>query len=84
MPDRDGWTSPSELAEYTFCPRALHYRQTRGPAPPSRSADAGTAYHGDRLSAERWRAEHPGLPWAVVLVGGLLVVVALLAAFGVR
>jgi CRISPR/Cas system-associated exonuclease Cas4 (RecB family) len=67
------WVSPSDLAEYAFCPRALHYRRTRL-SPPSRSADAGEAFHRRRLSAVRWREEHPGLPWLAVAAGVLLVV----------
>ncbi len=84
MPDRDGWTSPSELAEYAFCPRAWHYRTTRGPAPASASSNAGTAYHARELSAQRWRSEHPLLPWAVAVLGVVLLLGAWLSVGGFR
>jgi hypothetical protein len=70
------WTTPSDLAEYAFCPRAHYYRKTRE-APPTRSAEAGTAYHRRRLGSERWRAEHPGAAWIALLAGAALVAAAL-------
>jgi len=69
------WTTPSELAEYAFCPRAQHYRITQD-APASESAAAGTRYHQQRLGAERWRDEHRRLPWLAVVTGLLLLAIA--------
>jgi CRISPR/Cas system-associated exonuclease Cas4 (RecB family) len=68
------WTTPSELAEYAFCPRAYHYRQTEGPR-STFETDRGTAFHERELGRERWRDEHRLAPWIALLVG-----VALLAA----
>lgn len=62
------WTSPSELAEYVFCPRAFHYRRTRDD-PGSEAAARGTSYHRRRLGSERRREEHPGMAWLAVAVG---------------
>jgi len=75
------WTTPADLAEYAYCPRAHYYRRN-GTAPETPAAAAGTAYHRRRLGSERWRDEHPGLPWAVVALGALLLALAVL--LGVR
>ncbi|HTT16729.1 MAG TPA: hypothetical protein VMH49_05180 [Thermoplasmata archaeon] len=75
MASPEPWTSPSDLAEQTFCPRAYRFRRS-GPSPPTASADAGVRYHARRLGAERWRAEHPGLPWVAVVVGLSLLALA--------
>jgi len=72
----DDWVTPSDLAEYTFCPRAHFYRQ-QTEEPRSRSARAGETFHRRRLGAERWREEHPHLPWVAVVLGLGLTVVAL-------
>ena len=71
------WTTPSELAEYTFCPRAHFYRR-QGNSPPSPAASSGVAYHQRRLASERWRDEHRSAPWLAVLAGAVLCVLALL------
>lgn len=81
MRREERWSTPSDLAEYAFCPRAHHYR-LHGEAPTSRSAEAGETYHARRLSAERWRAEHRSAPWLAVLAG--LVAIALAAAWLIR
>ncbi len=70
------WTTPSELAEHEFCPRALHYHRTRE-APTSRSAVAGTTFHRRQLGAERWRSDHPGWGWVALAAGVTLVGVGL-------
>ncbi len=72
MADRAPWTSPSDLAEYAFCPRAHYYRQHRT-APETSSSAAGVRTHERRLSSERWRDEHAGAGWLALGVGlGLL------------
>jgi CRISPR/Cas system-associated exonuclease Cas4 (RecB family) len=79
MADDEPWTTPSELAEYVFCPRAAYYRSTQ-PAPPSRGAEAGTEFHVARLSAERRRDERSVLPWVAVLGGSALLALAIVLA----
>lgn len=74
MTDEGLWTTPSDLAEYTFCPRAHFYRR-HGEAPRSRAAASGDAYHRRHLSGERWRDEHRLAPWLAVAAGvGLLAI----------
>lgn len=75
MGDGRRWVTPSDLAEYAFCPRALHYRWTRDD-PGSEAAARGTAYHLRRLNAVRRRDEHGRLAWALVALGAILVLVA--------
>jgi hypothetical protein len=67
------WTTPSELAEYAYCPRAWHYRVTREEPEPSPLQLAGTRYHRRELAGERRRADRPGLVWLLALVGAALV-----------
>jgi len=73
MDSDDGWTSPSDLADYAYCPRSHWYRThppPGGPRPESRaSATAGVRYHDRVLSGERHRAERGGAYWGVLLVG---------------
>ena len=74
--EREGpWTTPSDLAEYTFCPRAHYYRRQQE-EPRTPAAAAGESYHRRRLSAERWRDEHPALLWLALAVGLVLLAVA--------
>jgi hypothetical protein len=73
--DDGPWTTPSELAEYAFCPRAYHLRLGH-PPPGSSAARRGVAYHQRKLSAERWRDEHRTAPWLAVLAGIALIVAA--------
>jgi hypothetical protein len=75
--DDPSWTTPSELAEYTFCPRAAFYRR-HADAPRSPRADAGEAFHRRQLAADRWREDHAGVLWAAVLAGVALLAVAVL------
>jgi hypothetical protein len=77
---RDGsWTSPSDLADYAYCPRSHWYRHHPPAAGPSATSGvrsrAGARYHARVLSAERRHAEHRGAYWVGILVG-----VALFAA----
>jgi CRISPR/Cas system-associated exonuclease Cas4 (RecB family) len=66
--DRRDWTSPSDLAEFAFCPRAHYYRQ-RLEAPETPATAAGERDHERRLGAERWRDEHGALAWLAVVAG---------------
>jgi hypothetical protein len=87
-PEGPRWVSPSELAEYTFCPRAWWYRthpeeypRTASLGNPAPQYARGVKVH--RTLAHRHRAERRGAPWAYLLValGSLL---ALLWILGVR
>jgi CRISPR/Cas system-associated exonuclease Cas4 (RecB family) len=77
MPGDDGWTSPSDLADYVYCPRSHWYRHHPPPGGPSRasqqSALAGVRYHRRALLAEQHRDERGGAYWTVLLVGLALV-----------
>jgi hypothetical protein len=72
------WTSPSALADYTYCPRSHWYRlhpPPGGPAPSSeRSALHGVRYHQRILTGERHRDERGGAYWGVLLLGLALAV----------
>lgn len=81
MADARPWVTPSDLAEYAFCPRALHYRRTRDD-PGSKAATRGVAYHRRRLSSERRREALGGVPWVAVALGAVLVVVAVVLVAG--
>jgi len=74
----DGWTSPSDIADYVYCPRSHWYRYHPPPGGPShasgRSALVGVRYHRRVLTAERHRAERGGAYWAVFLFGVLLAI----------
>jgi hypothetical protein len=78
MPGPDGWSSASELAEYSFCPRA-HFYHRQGEPPATRASAAGVRYHATALGSERWRDRHAGAAWAAVAVGLLLLALAALA-----
>jgi CRISPR/Cas system-associated exonuclease Cas4 (RecB family) len=72
------WTSPSDLADYAYCPRSHWYRhhppaQRLAPAVIER-ARAGVRYHDRALAAERRRAERGAMYWWGVLAGLGLVV----------
>jgi CRISPR/Cas system-associated exonuclease Cas4 (RecB family) len=81
-PAGTGTTSPSELADYAFCPRAHWYRHhppAGGPSPEAlRRAEAGTRYHARTLRATRLRAERGPTYWLLVVVGAAAVVGGLL------
>lgn len=81
MAGRGAWSSPSDLAEWAYCPRAHFYRHARpagtvGPAARARRR-RGTSYHARTLGAERRRAEH-ARAYALAVALGLA-----LAAVGV-
>lgn len=75
----DRWTSPSELADYAYCPRSHWYGRRPPPGGPSgRSTErsrAGLRYHRRVLTAERHRSERGTAYWAGVVVGAVLVLV---------
>jgi hypothetical protein len=72
--DSDGsWTTPSDLADYAYCPRSHFYRHHPPPEGPSRasqrSAVGGVRYHRRVLTAERHRDERGGTYLGVFLLG---------------
>lgn len=77
MESEGGWTSPSDLAEYAYCPRSHWYHHH----PPSKGSTshsserrrAGERYHRSVLTAERHRAERGARYWLGVLTGVALV-----------
>ncbi|MGD1098908.1 MAG: hypothetical protein ABR888_00980 [Thermoplasmata archaeon] len=75
------WTTPSDLADYVYCPRSHWYRHHPPPEGPSRSSErsalGGVRYHDRVLTAERHLAERGGSYWGVLLLG------VALAALGV-
>jgi hypothetical protein len=78
MEHEGAWTSPSELADYAYCPRSHwyhHHPPPGGPAPAATErARAGVRYHDHILTAERRRAERGVAYWFGVLAGLGLVV----------
>ena len=85
MAHEDGWTSPSDLADYAYCPRAHWYRThppERGPSPAARRRSRdGLRYHRRVLSAERRRAERGSVYWAGLLIGLALLAGGLLWSY---
>jgi hypothetical protein len=73
MSSDDGWTSPSDLADYAYCPRSHWYRHHPPPqgasAASQRSARGGVRYHDRVLTGERHRAERGGAYLAALLLG---------------
>jgi len=69
----DGWSSPSDLADYAYCPRSHWYRHhppRGGPNAASQaSARGGVRYHAQVLTAERHRSERGGAYRGVLLTG---------------
>lgn len=67
------WTSPSDLADYAYCPRSHWYRHhppDEGPSPyASARRQRGARYHARTLGAERARDEHGWAYWTGVLAG---------------
>ncbi len=69
------WSSPSDLAEYAYCPRARYFRQRCGEPPATDAARAGEAFHERVLKGTRRRADHGRLYWALALIGAALAAV---------
>jgi CRISPR/Cas system-associated exonuclease Cas4 (RecB family) len=71
--------TPSDLAEYAYCPRAHWYRHhppAGGPPRASvRRAEQGESFHAATLRGARRRARHAWAYGAAVAVGLLLLVV---------
>lgn len=70
-PPSGRWMTPSELGEYTYCPRAWWYsRQGSQPYP------RGAAFaHGLQIQTELQAAHlapRPGFPWGALAVLGLV------------
>lgn len=76
------WASASDLAEYTYCPRAYWYRKhpPRGEIPngANRRAEIGRRYHARELHAERSRESNALAYLALAAIG-----LSLLAIVGV-
>ncbi len=68
----EGYTTPSDLAEYAYCPRAREYRLTLGDPPPSAAAAQGVAFHTRKLRAIRRRHDRAGLYLLGVAAGAAL------------
>jgi CRISPR/Cas system-associated exonuclease Cas4 (RecB family) len=68
------WITPSELAEFAYCPRAHYYRLRYGPEPASADSERGERYHRQVLGAELRRATRGANYWMLVAVGSLLTV----------
>lgn len=73
MEPESGWTSPSDLADYAYCPRSHWYRHHPPAGGPSSDAAArgraGVRYHSRTLTAERHRAERGSVYWAGIVIG---------------
>ncbi len=82
MAEADGWSSPSDLADYAYCPRSHWYRRhppAGGPSPAAVARSrAGIRYHRRVLSAERTRSQRGATYWAGLLLGLALLAMALL------
>jgi CRISPR/Cas system-associated exonuclease Cas4 (RecB family) len=78
MEPDDGWTSPSDLADYAYCPRSHWYRHHPPARGPTRASEervrTGLRYHRRTLTAERRRAEWGAAYWVGALAGVGLVV----------
>lgn len=73
MESDEGWTSPSDLADYAYCPRSHWYRHHPPPEGPSQSSQrsslGGVRYHHRVLTAERHRDERGGAYLAILFLG---------------
>jgi CRISPR/Cas system-associated exonuclease Cas4 (RecB family) len=78
----DPFRTPSEIAEFVYCPRALHYRRTRAPPDDDPRLSAGVRFHARELAGERRRAEHALLLWTVLVVAGAVAALGVLAGLG--
>ena len=71
-------TSPSDLADYAYCPRSHYYRHHSPEGGPSkeglRRSAGGERYHSHTLHATRRRAEHGAAYGWLIAVGVLLAV----------
>ena len=81
----DAWTSPSDLADYAYCPRAHWYHHHPPSGGPRRSSQErsrfGTRYHRRVLRAEERRERHGGAYWIAFLLGIALLLAGLLWTF---
>ena len=73
------WVSVSDLAEYSYCPRAAWYRQhppPGGPDPQSvRSLARGSRFHQQDLTRTVRTESSGGLGWALIAVAAAVLVV---------
>ena len=81
MIEGSDWASASDLAEYSYCPRAHWYREHSpagfSPRGSVRSLRRGQRFHRQELGGELRREAHAGAYVALVLIGIALVVAAL-------
>ena len=81
MIEGSDWVSASDLAEYSYCPRAHWYREHSpagfSPRGSVRSLRHGQRFHRQELGGELRREAHAGVYVALVLIGIALVVAAL-------
>ena len=82
MGQDDGWTSPSDLADYAYCHRAHYYRHHPPATGPSRTSrdrsQFGVRYHRRVLLAAERRERRGVAYWGTLLLGlGLLLAGAL-------
>lgn len=75
-------TTPSDLAEYAFCPRARYYRHRYGAPAPTASAERGIRYHAVELAGVRRREKGRTAYVLVALAGVALVVLGLVGLLG--
>ncbi len=69
------FSSPSDLAEYAYCPRARFYRERYGAPPSTPAALSGVAFHDRVLRGTRRRADRHRAYWGIAAAGLLLVLV---------
>ncbi len=87
MREDSPWVSASDLAEYSYCPRAHWYRDHPPVGRPIPGADRlrrrGRRFHRRALQSERRREEHVRTYVALALTGaGLLAIALYLAGIG--
>lgn len=68
------FTTPSDLAEYAYCPRARHYRLSFGEPASTPERSSGVRFHARTLRGVRRRDRH-----VLLLVGLAALGVAILA-----
>lgn len=78
MADAGPWSSPSDLAEYAFCPRARYYRGRLGDPPPTALRRSGARFHTRTLRATRRRARWGAVYWGALGIGATFVALGLL------
>ena len=76
--DSGRWMTPSELGDYTWCPRAWWYSRQEGAKASTEALERGLMVQAELQEAHLANAEPRGLPWGtlaalcLVLVGGFV------------